>query len=295
MVSLLGFLGLLAGAGGVTLGSITWHQLDGRTQLGSMQVGTVSRHYRVYRPAAVIPRPGLVIVLHSAGGSALQAEAMTGFDREADRLGWIVAYPDGVLDGWDAFACCRHAGVDDVAFISGLIGSLEAADGVGPGRVFVTGLSRGGMMSYRLACELSTRVAAIAAVSGNMATPGGSAEGVPCRPQNPVSVLAIHGTADPRVPINGGRTDLFYAPLSAVVGVWRSLEGCAGQPAVGDSGPSTTTTWSCARGSQVTTRVVDGGTHAWPGAPWPFADPPPDASFNASAVIADFFAAHPRH
>lgn len=290
----LAYLAFLAGATGVALGAIAWSQLEGRTQVGAMQFGMVVRHYRVYVPASVVSGPGLVIVLHGADGSGLQAEAMSRFDRQADRLGWVAAYPDGVLDGWDAFACCPHAGADDVAFVSGLVGRLETVDGVDPGRVFVAGLSRGGMMSYRLACELSSRVAAIAAVSGNMATLAGSAQDVPCRPQRAVSVLAIHGTADPRVPIDGGRTDISYAPLSAVVGVWRSLDGCGRQPAIQASGPSTITTWSCRDGSAVVTRVVTGGGHAWPGARWPFADPPADASFDASAVIADFFAAHAR-
>ena len=121
----------------------------------------------------------------------------------------------------------RHPGADDVAFISATIDRLEAGDGVDPDRVYVTGLSRGAMMTYRLGCELSGRVAAIAPVSGNMATADGSAD-VPCTLDRPVSVLAIHGTADGTIPIAGGKTDIIFSPLADVIARWRALDSCTG-------------------------------------------------------------------
>ena len=108
-----------------------------------------------------------------------------------------------MLDGWDAFGSGPswglHPGADDVAFIAATIDRLESTAGIDPDRVYVTGLSRGAMMSYRLGCELSARVAAIAPVSGNMATADGSAY-VACSLARPVSVFAIHGTADGMIP-----------------------------------------------------------------------------------------------
>jgi polyhydroxybutyrate depolymerase len=276
---------------GVILGPTTLAHVTGRTQIATLTQGKVTRSYRVYRPAVVAAQPGLVIVLHGALGDGYQAEVTSGFDIEADRLGWIVAYPDGVADGWEPFGCCQHLGVDDVAFIAALIDRLEATDRLDPNRVYATGFSRGGMMSYRIGCELPSRVAAIAPVAGNMATITGSALAVPCRPDRPVSVLAIHGTADPIVHVEGGLTDIIYAPLGEVMLKWRELDLCADSSAVSVSGPSTTTTWHCSQGSTVAMRVVSGGGHAWP-KKGIIGSNSPDRSFDASAVIADFFLAH---
>ena len=78
-------------------------QLTGSTRVETIHADTVDRTYRVHRPATLAANPGLVVVLHGSFGGAFQAETTTGFDVEADRLGWIVVYPDGVADGWDAF------------------------------------------------------------------------------------------------------------------------------------------------------------------------------------------------
>jgi polyhydroxybutyrate depolymerase len=135
------------------------------------------------------------------------------------------------------------------------------------------------MMSYRLGCVLSDTLAAIAPVSGNMATASGSAD-VPCTLAKPVSVLAFHGTADTMIPIAGGKVDITFSPMSDVIARWRSLDGCAGSPTVNVDGIETATTWACAGGSTVTTRILEGWCHCWPG--------------DASRLIADFFVAHPR-
>lgn len=273
-------------------------QLTGRTQVNTIRVGEIDRTYRVYRPSHTIDRPGLVIVLHGSFGGALQVESSTGFDSQADRLGWIAVYPDGVLDGWDTIpgASVRsHPGADDVAFISALIDRLAASDNLDPDRVFVTGISRGASMSYRLGCEISGRVAAVAPVSGNMAMADGSAAEFPCDPVAPVSVLAIHGTADGTIPIAGGRADVAYAPMSDVIDRWRALDACTGSGAVSTDGSSTTTSWVCQGGSAVQTRIVTGGRHAWPGAVAPpYGTSVAADDFDASRLIADFFAAHPR-
>ena len=273
-------------------------QIDGRTTVDRIRADAVDRTYRVYRPTSRLARPGLVIVLHGSFGGGFQIENDSGFDAQADRLGWVAAYPDGVADGWDAFGSTdkwgKHPGADDVAFISNLIGRLEATDGVDPDRVYVTGMSRGGMMSYRLGCALSAQIAAIAPVSGNMATASGGAD-VPCTLTRPVSVFAIHGTADGMIPIDGGKVDITFSPFADVIARWRSLDGCGTATIQATDGPSATTTWTCASGSTVSQRIVAGGWHMWPRVSGALASNGglPD-SFDAARLIADFFVAHPR-
>jgi polyhydroxybutyrate depolymerase len=277
------------------MGPVVVSQLQGRTQVSTIPVESVARSYRVYRPASLAAKPGLVVVLSGVFGSGFQAEVSTGFDTQADRLGWIAAYPDSVLDGWDAFGSTSswglHPGADDVEFIGALIDRIVAEEGVDPGRVYVTGMSRGGMMTHRIGCELAGRVAAIAPVSGNMATATGSAADVPCNPVRPVSVLAIHGTADGVIPIAGGRVDIPFSPLVEVMARWRRADGCDSASSVSTDGPSTTTSWQCPDGTTVAMRVVQGGWHVWPGTPTGVGGP--DA-FDGSRVVADFFVAHPR-
>ncbi len=300
-LALVGAIGVVAVSAdyAVAVGPTVVAQLTGRTSVDTIRVGDFDRTYRVYRPSQVGAAPGLVIVLHGVFGSGFQAESSTGFDAQADRLGWLVAYPDGVLDGWDAFGDTpfwgRHPGVDDIAFVGSLIDRLSASDRLDPDRIYVTGFSRGAMMTYRLGCELSGRVAAIAPVSGNMATADGSAAGVPCQLSAPVSVLAIHGTADGSIPIAGGRVDIAYAPMTDVIARWRTLDGCQGAGTVAADGSSTTTSWACSGGATVATRIADGGVHAWPGAAAPpYLTSAAADAFDASRLIADFFVAHPR-
>jgi polyhydroxybutyrate depolymerase len=258
-------------------------QVTGSTQVETISADAVVRTYRVHRPSTLAAKPGLVVVLHGSFGGAFQAETTTGFDVEADRLGWIVVYPDGVADGWDAFGSGptwgKHPGADDVVFIRGLIDSFKSRDNIDPDRVYITGHSRGGMMSYRLGCELSDLVAAIAPVSGNMATASGSAD-VPCAPTNPISVLATHGTADGTIPMAGGKVDIIFSPMADVIARWRSLNNCADKSTVAVDGSTTTTAWACAGGSTVETRIQAGGCHCW--------------TSDDSRAIADFFVAHPR-
>jgi len=259
-------------------------QLEGRTTAASLNVGGIARTFRVHRPATLAERPGLIISLSGVFGDGFQAEWSAGFDGDVDRLGWVAVYPDSVLDGWMAYGWDdtwgHHPGADDIPFLSAIIDREIAVDGVDPNRVFVAGISRGGMMTHRAGCELAGKVAAIAPVAGNMATASGSAADVPCHPVRPISVFATHGTADATIPFDGGKTDIDFAPFTDVMAKWRSLDGCAGDGKVTVDGTSTMTEWQCADGTEVAQRVIAGGGHSWPE--------------DASRVISDFFAAHER-
>ena len=241
----------------VVAGPALWAQWTGRT---------VTRPYRVYRPATLPPHPALVVDLHPSGVTGFWEEAVSGMHGHADQLGWIIAYPDS----------------DDVASLGALIDHLTATDHVDPNRVYVMGLSRGGMLAYQAACELSARIAAIAVVEGYLADQ--------CRPRQPVSVLAVHGTADSAVPINGGR----FTPFTEVINHWRGLDRCAEHGSVTAASGSTDTTWQCGAGTQVRSIVVTGGHHTFPGAPLESLPWSASAALDTAAVIADFFAGHRR-
>jgi polyhydroxybutyrate depolymerase len=151
----------------------------------------------------------LVFVLHGGGGTSASVARLTGFSRIADSAGFIVAYPNAVNGHWNdgrgvrRFRSHRH-GIDDVGFVRALIDKLVAECDADPSRVYATGISNGAMMCHRLGCELGERIAAIAPVAGGM--PVLLAEA--CRPQVPVSVLAINGTQDRMVPYEGGGVGL---------------------------------------------------------------------------------------
>jgi polyhydroxybutyrate depolymerase len=270
---------------------------------GALTFGGIPRTYVVHTPPGA--PTGLVINLHGAGSTGGDQERVTGFDAAADRHGFVVAYPDGIdfswADGRGASVPDRQ-GVDDVGFLSELIGQLSAQYGIPPGRVFVTGMSAGGFMASRLACDRADLVAAAAPVAGTL----GSA--VPCAPSRPVSVLAVHGDADPVVPYGGGPmvgrggpSDIVAAP--AMAARWRAIDGCPpavdGPPSDGGDGTSVqrSDAGGCAGGTAVDFVTVRGGGHTWPSGNFSLPAATVGATtraFDASAAAADFFAAHGR-
>lgn len=264
---------------------------------GMLTFGGLQRTYLVHAPAA--PANGLVINLHGAGMTGQQQAALTDYNAVADRYGFVVAYPDGIdttwADGRGASLPDRQ-GVDDVGFLSALIERLSHDYGVPAGHVFVTGMSAGAFMANRLVCQRADLVSAIAPVAGTL----GAA--MPCSPSRPVSVMAVHGTADPVVPYGGGTmngrggpSDIVSAP--ALAERWREMDRCPG-PLVNDPVPSgevqEMTATGCADNTEVTLVSINGGGHTWPAGRFSLpADVVGPTSFavNASTATAEFFAA----
>jgi poly(hydroxyalkanoate) depolymerase family esterase len=136
----------------------------GTTSVAVLMSNGVERSYRLHAPPPVPPAgpAPLVIVLHGATGNAARVELRYHWDGLADRAGFFVVYPQGLLDQWNATLDPRAA--DDVRFLSALIDRLAQTLPVDSGRVYVAGMSNGGSMTYRLGCALADRIAAIAAV-----------------------------------------------------------------------------------------------------------------------------------
>ena len=236
-------------------------------------------------------------MLHGGGGTAAGAERRYGWDAEADGAHFLVAYPDGVDHGWSVGGgCCHFTGSttvdDDVAFIRGLVATVSREVSIDPSRVYVTGISEGGMMSYRLACQTTL----FAAIGPDSATLLGD-----CPSPAPVSVIHLHGTVDARIPYEGspgsGVHHIHGPAVPALNATWRATDHCA---AASDTraGVVTTSVASCPAGRGVELITVAGAGHQWPGSVCnrrcrSRADPPSTA-LNATQTIWKFFADHPK-
>lgn len=266
--------------------------------------GGRTRSYLVHDFSRTRPAP-VVIVLHGGGGNAANAEKMTGFDRIAKREGAIAVYPNGtaardrgVLLTWNAGHCCAAAmqnHVDDVGFIGAVIDALVAEGRADATRVYVTGMSNGGMMAHRLGRELSTKIAAIAPVVG-------AVFGDEPAPRAPMPAFIVVGAADAVVPPAGGSlqlrgllgnrsaADRDVAPALAQASYWATHNGC-GEPTRSSTAAVTTSTWrTCRSGAPVVFHSVLGNGHAWPGGePGRRGAAQPSKAFDASAEMWAFF------
>jgi polyhydroxybutyrate depolymerase len=218
----------------------------------------LTRTYRLHTPAgydgdSLYP---LVINMHGLGSNATEEELYTGFNYVADSEGFFVTYPNAIDGTWNITST---TGTDDVGFISALIDTIDLQYNIDLDRVFATGLSMGGFMSYRLACELSERIAAIGPVAGLQAS-------YPCNPGRPVPVVHFHGTADEIVP---------YAGVPTTISNWVSHNACPETPVVTDlpdidTNDNSTVTVSyygpCEDSTEVTLYTINNGEHTWPGA-----------------------------
>ena len=257
----------------------------------------LERNYILYVPAIydganAVP---LVINLHGYGSNAAQQNFYGNFKNLADVDNFLVVLPDGTKDlsgtpYWNSFA--GNGTVDDVAFISGLIDTLSKNYNIDPAKIFSTGMSNGGFMSYRLACELNNRISKIASVTGSMNT---TLQGT-CSPGAPIPVMQIHGTNDPTVPYNGS---FGVVAIENVVDYWVNNNNCDTAPIV-ESLPDINTADNSTverytyvngdAGSSVIFYKVIGGGHTWPDAAIPIpAYGPTNRDFNASQVIWEFF------
>ncbi|MFB9186015.1 alpha/beta hydrolase family esterase [Dactylosporangium sucinum] len=274
----------------------------------SITVAGTKRTFRLYRPAKLSmskPVP-LVVMLHGALGDGRQAEQAYGWNAEADRRGFVVAYPDGLLRSWVVSAdCCgpsARGGVDDVAFIRDMVANVSDQLPIDPARIYATGISNGGMLAYRLACDTTT-FAAIGVVAGKQLGD--------CPSPAPISVIHVHGTGDDVVPYDGkpgkmNNDGQGLIPIKIDAGSvpdqidkWRTIDRCAA-PQTRTAGEVTTLVAQCPDGRDVELITIAGAGHQWPGgAPQPAAEyllglPAPSKALNATNSIWQFFSTHPR-
>lgn len=201
-----------------------------------------TRTFVLERPAASGPRPTL-IVLHGAGGSGAR-ETQSGFWRSAPQAGFVAVFPDGRANRWNhlppgresaqlAQAFQQHGGApDDVAFLKVLVADLVRRGISDPKRVYLAGISAGGVMTLRMACLGERAFAAIGLLVASMP----EVTGAGCSPSRPLPVLMISGTADDVMPYGGGFGVLPNTTIKGIYSVWpaermaaffRQHNGCA--------------------------------------------------------------------
>jgi len=254
------------------------HELEAKCF--ALEHGGVERTFRLYvPPRAQGPLP-LVVVLHGGGGSGAGMEWLTqgGFNRIADRDGAVVVYPDGIGKGWndgrtDMRSEAVKEAVDDVGFLRALPREISSQTPLDLGRVYATGISNGGLMSYRLACDAADSFAAVAPVAANL-----SVELAPrCQPARPISLAIVNGTADPIMPWRGGPVKVLWLARGNVVSTpatvarWLELDHCLAlelrehRDSVPDDGTVLErSSASCEDGAEVALFEIQGGGHTWP-------------------------------
>ncbi|MGN9808006.1 alpha/beta hydrolase family esterase [Micromonospora sp. BQ11] len=262
--------------------SIPVEQPAAGEHLLSLEHGGAKRTYLLYAPPGYDPtRPtALVIALHFYPGSGTGIREMVGLDAVADRENILVAYPDGRHGGFNALICCGTE--DDVGFLRALTDHLVRTWRADPDRVYLTGISNGGDMSFRAAVEADGVFAAIGVVSGGYSGPLTAPEDYV--PKSPVSVITFIGGQD-----------TYAETFTEGIRTWQRRLGCRSTPGsrVGGAKRISRTDAACADGSEVTVYTLPDMGHSWPGAP----DgqlAAPDAGLVATELIWDFFAAHPR-
>lgn len=286
--------------------------------------GGRDRQYRLYLPrrrAEGWNRWPVVLAFHGGGSTAEAMVEFCGLNETADRYGFAVVYPSGTgrTDGaltWNGGNCCGRAlkdGIDDVGFVNDLLDDLTSQIAVDEGSVFATGMSNGAMLAYRVASELSDRIAAIAPVAGPMGT-------CDCRPTRPVGVCHFHGTLDEFAPLGGGigvrslSKARFFSVAHSIMN-WVRANGCDWMPVVEelptvvDDGTRVVRARHAAgRGAavgqdapveqgraEVVLHTIHGAGHTWPGRDTFLTMlGPVTKNISANEVMWSFFARHRR-
>jgi len=211
--------------------------------------------------------PPLLVVLHGFGGSSQQMREYLETEETVDLLAEhapIVAYPDGIGYGglpqaWNAGKCCPMASidlVDDVGFIGRMIDEIAEEQKIDTERVWVAGWSNGGMMAYRLACELSEKISAVIVGAGALMLES-------CVPSRPVDILHIHGEMDTAVPYNGGtNTGILFPSTRASVDTIAKANDCeAGSSET--AGTTTVLAMACPEGTRIHLVTDSAWVHVW--------------------------------
>ena len=265
------------------------------------------RKYKIHVPKSytgAVKTP-VIVALHGGGGDMdyMGNDKYYGLITSSEKYGFIVVFPNGYsrfksgkLATWNGGTCCgsaRDKKIDDVGFIRKVVENVKAQLNIDAGRIYATGMSNGGIMSYRLACEATDLFKAIAPVAGTDNMPK-------CNPTRPISVLHIHALNDDHVLFNGGAGEKSFRDKSQVtefvsvpdtVNLWVKRNSCEGQPkrVLQNDGAYCDLYANCSGGTQVKLCATKDGAHSWPGGYKPRGSEQPSKAISANDVMWKFF------
>ena len=238
-----------------------------------------------YHPDTPVP---LVFNIHGRTDTAEHQQKMTQFNAKADEAGFIVVTPQAEDDPptwWGAVP--GTIGAPDITFFAAMLDYLQNELSIDPARIYAAGFSNGASMANRLACAFSDVFAAVAPVSG------GHVGYYECEAAQPISVLAFHGLADSIIPFEGNQ---FNPLVQDWMGAWAQRNECQTTPAADSTHADITRyTWEgCLPGLDVTLYAIENAGHTWPGSDFVADAGGTTQAINATDIIWDFFAAHPK-
>lgn len=276
-------------------------------QTHTITVDGRERRYGVVDPTRGETPAPLLIALHGGGGNGRIMLDSTGFDDLAAREGFVVVVPEGSgrregMGTWNGGGCCNYASreqIDDVAFIRAVLGEVKRGHNIDAARVYVTGLSNGGMLTHRVAMAMPGEIAAAATVVAAQFGNEPAAKG-------PVPMLIMNGLDDSVVPFGGGISpmrlvarsqSLPFKPAPYQADYWVKADGCTAAPVVDETADYIRRSWTgCAGGSEVVFYAVKDADHGWLGhapARRAVADRP-TGRVDATEVVWDFLKRHTR-
>ena len=261
------------------------------------------RSYYIYAPSDYTPSKSypVLFVFHGGEGNANNILKITKFKDYIDKYQFILIAPNGtnrfeneLFLMWNAGRCrgfATEAKINDSKFVNKIIEQTVNSYNIDREKVYLTGLSNGAMLSYKIACQLSGKIAGIASV-------GGAMNFIPKSAKSPIPVLIFHGTEDRHVLFKGGIPLDFFEEktrvdnsVSKAVCFWLKNNKCSTKPVVSKNGNVTVYKYlSSETNSPVVLYKIKGGKHAWPGGErdFPFGDRP-TKEINASKIILDAF------
>lgn len=266
----------------------------------------LTRMYRVYVPqrySAAAPA-SLVLAFHGGGGDMdyMATDKYYGLISKAEAEGFVVVFPNGFsklesgkFATWNAGTCCagaRDQNVDDVGFVRKIIDNVTIQLNIDRNRIYATGMSNGGMLTYRLACEMADTFKAIAAVAGTDNTTS-------CTPRVPISILHIHARNDDHLLYNGGAGKMFrdmskvsdFISVPTTISKWVKQNGCNPTPqrVLETPGAYCDKYSPCQGNTAVQLCVTETGGHSWPGGTKPRGNEPASQAIAANDVMWAFF------
>ena len=275
----------------------------------SLERDGLRRTYKVHVPPSykrTTPTP-LILAFHGGMGNSqtMADDKRFGLISKSDQEGFIVVFPNGASQlrsgkfaTWNAGNCCGYArdnNIDDVGFVRAIIKDLESRFNIDPKKVYAIGMSNGGMFSYRLACDLTDQLKAIASVAG-------TDNYDLCVPKKPISILHIHAQDDTHVLFNGGAgPDAFrdmtkvtdFTSVPKTISRWVERNNCNNNPkrALEKEGVYCDLYSDCDEGVEVMLCVTEIGGHSWPGGEKPQRKkaPTPSNAISATDEIWEFF------